>query len=192
MRTLIWTVVLLTGCSGDLATDTISSSKGNTANGTNIPGNTGTNTGTADPFGMVATHNQIRSSAQPVPTPALPPMVWDPALAQVAQAWAEGCDFTHSTDSYGENLYVSSSQNGGVSATMSWADEAIDFNYQTNGCTPGEMCGHYTQIVWRDSTRVGCGYADCTNLLNVGSFNSGRLWVCNYDPPGNWVGERPY
>jgi hypothetical protein len=36
--------------------------------------------------------------------------------------------------------------------------------------------GHFTQVVWRATTHVGCGTASCTGLV---------LWVCNYDPPGN-------
>ena len=45
------------------------------------------------------------------------------------------------------------------------------------------MCGHYTQVVWRKSLRVGCGMATC---------GATEVWVCNYDPAGNWDGERPY
>jgi len=45
------------------------------------------------------------------------------------------------------------------------------------------VCGHYTQIVWRDTKQVGCG---------VARDNRREIWVCNYDPPGNWVGHRPY
>ena len=43
--------------------------------------------------------------------------------------------------------------------------------------------GHYTQMVWRDTTRLGCGEAQCKGMLMV---------VCNYDPPGNYIGQKPY
>ncbi|CAH1441532.1 unnamed protein product [Lactuca virosa] len=47
-----------------------------------------------------------------------------------------------------------------------------------------KMCGHYTQVVWRNSVRLGCARVQCNN----------DAWfvTCNYDPPGNYVGEKPY
>jgi pathogenesis-related protein 1 len=45
------------------------------------------------------------------------------------------------------------------------------------------MCGHYTQIVWRNTKAVGCA---------VGGKGAREVWVCDYDPPGNYVGQRPY
>lgn len=33
--------------------------------------------------------------------------------------------------------------------------------YATSSCKPGKMCGHYTQMVWKTSTKVGCAYAVC-------------------------------
>ncbi|MBN1209800.1 MAG: hypothetical protein JXB05_33430 [Myxococcaceae bacterium] len=57
---------------------------------------------------------------------------------------------------------------------QSWASEAASYDYGTNACAPGKQCGHYTQIVWRSTTQVGCA----TKL-------------CNSSPPGNYVGQRP-
>lgn len=199
MRNATLLALLLTGCldSGVGFDDTdgltgTNTGLGNTAgNTTNNGSNTNTgNTGGDDPFGMVAAHNVVRSGIQPTPGTGLPMMSWDPALADVAKAWAERCDFNHSNNQYGENLYVSTSANEGTRAVESWASEVEDYDYDANQCR--DVCGHYTQIVWRDSTKVGCGFADCDVLTGVGSFSSGRLWVCNYDPPGNWVGEWPY
>jgi hypothetical protein len=63
----------------------------------------------------------------------------------------------------------------------SWADEARGYNVSANSCTG--VCGHYTQIVWRKTRSVGCAVA----------ADPGReVWVCEYDPPGNVVGYRPY
>jgi pathogenesis-related protein 1 len=45
------------------------------------------------------------------------------------------------------------------------------------------VCGHYTQIVWRDTTSVGCAAQSCPQ---------GEIWVCDYSPPGNYVGQHPY
>ena len=190
MRLWPWLAVLGLGCedpeSFDGDTDTLPTT---TQTGASTQtGGTNTDVG-LDPFGMVSAHNAVRAGAQPIPDPALPPMVWDAEMEALAQDWADRCDFNHSTHPYGENLYVSTSPNEGTRAVESWASEAADYDYASNQCRA--MCGHYTQIVWRDSTRVGCAYADCDVLTGAG-FSSGRLWVCNYDPPGNWMGERPY
>ena len=45
------------------------------------------------------------------------------------------------------------------------------------------MCGHYTQIVWKTTTEFGCAKSICEGNVT---------WVCNYNPPSNWVGEKPY
>jgi hypothetical protein len=42
--------------------------------------------------------------------------------------------------------------------------------------------GHFTQLVWRSSARLGCGASVCRGL---------QIWVCNYDPPGNVQGNFP-
>ena len=144
--------------------------------------------GGSDPIGAAAAHNAVRASAQPAPEPALPNLVWDAELAQVAQSYAQGCVFQHSGGPYGENLYAATGTPGVIDAVTAWADEAAQYDYESNGCSA--VCGHYTQIVWRDTARVGCGFADCNPLQGAGF--SGRYWVCNYDPPGNFVGEKPY
>ena len=68
-----------------------------------------------------------------------------------------------------------------------WASEDAFYDYDANACAADQQCGHYTQIVWRETERVGCGASTCT----IDGFD-GLFWVCNYDPPGNFVGERPY
>jgi pathogenesis-related protein 1 len=65
-----------------------------------------------------------------------------------------------------------------------WASEAAYYSYDTNTCTG--VCGHYTQIVWRSTARVGCAKQDCPSL----AFRS--TIVCNYAPGGNYVGQKPY
>jgi len=42
--------------------------------------------------------------------------------------------------------------------------------------------GHFTQVVWKSSTQVGCAVA--------GPSKSGWFYVgCNYTPPGNYQGQ---
>lgn len=134
--------------------------------------------------GMVAAHNKWRKELN------LPPLEWSNDLAKVAQAWAnklkrQGCKMKHSSGSYGENLYWSS----GLSPTpekvvASWASEKKFFNFKKKKCNAAwYKCGHYTQIIWRNTKKVGCAMATCGDQ---------QIWVCNYDPPGNYDGETPY
>jgi hypothetical protein len=59
-----------------------------------------------------------------------------------------------------------------------WADEEALYNYANPGFS--SATGHFTQQVWKGSATIGCGRAAC-----AGS----PLYVCNYDPPGNVIGQ---
>ena len=137
---------------------------------------------------LLAAHNQVRAEALPTPSPALASLSWDDELAAIAQDWAAGCRFEHSNNSLGENLALFSADAPGTSVVQGWASEASSYDYGSDSCLG--VCGHYTQIVWRNTARVGCGVAQCDDV--VGGFGAGFLWVCNYDPPGNYIGQRPY
>jgi hypothetical protein len=63
--------------------------------------------------------------------------------------------------------------------------EKCDMTCATNLHSDG--CGHYTAIVARRSTQVGCGVATCQK--NGVDYD---IWVCNYNPAGNIVGFAPY
>lgn len=144
---------------------------------------------------MVAAHNKYRAEV------GIPDIQWSDSLAQTAQAYAEkqktkGCKMVHSgAEGLGENIYWASPimysdgrkipQNiTSTNVTDSWGSEKANYNYNTNSCKRGKVCGHYTQIVWKDTTEVGCGMVICSD--------SSQFWVCNYTPPGNYVGEKPY
>ena len=84
----------------------------------------------------------------------------------------------------GENIYGSSGAATGPAAVASWASEAASYNYSSNTCSG--VCGHYTQLVWRETARVGCALHDCANL------QFGRTVICDYAPGGNINNRRPY
>jgi pathogenesis-related protein 1 len=146
-----------------------------------------------DPFAaaFVEAHNRARASVSPRADPALPPVQWSEELAASARAWARRCEFGHGESDYGENLAARTDQAEPAAIVASWADEAQHFDHRRNRCASGEVCGHYTQVVWRGSTTIGCGVARCSG---GGPFGGGEwfMWVCNYAPPGNWKGEAPY
>jgi hypothetical protein len=68
-----------------------------------------------------------------------------------------------------------------------WLEERACYRYGPLGhpaeCSCPGGCGHYTQIVWRASTQVGCGVATC---------GGEEVWTCQYSPAGNMVGTAPY
>jgi uncharacterized protein YkwD len=147
---------------------------------------------------MVAAHNQARAKAKPTPASALPPLTWSPEAAKVAQAYANKCQFEHNKNrgkQFGENLAAAAPPGSKTNAQVveDWASEVSDYSYATNKCAPGKMCGHYTQVVWRNTTHVGCATALCKKNSPFGAqFPTWQLWVCNYTPPGNFVGQKPY
>nr|CAD1819851.1 unnamed protein product [Ananas comosus var. bracteatus] len=69
-------------------------------------------------------------------------------------------------------------------AVNSWVSENQYYDHATNTCAQGQECGHYTQVVWRDSTMIGCARVVCNN--------GGIFITCNYYPPGNIDGQSPY
>jgi pathogenesis-related protein 1 len=131
-------------------------------------------------------------------SPALPDLAWSEELANVAQDYAEriagSCSLVHSQGPYGENLALFSGSDTTASEVVNlWASEKSCYTFGTfkegdsctNACDRSGGCGHYTQVVWRETDVVGCGVARCTN-------RDTEMWVCNYDPPGNFIGRAPY
>jgi pathogenesis-related protein 1 len=139
--------------------------------------------------GITAAHNAARAAVSPAPASPMPALAWSSDIAAVAQAWADGCKFQHSGGQYGENLYASTNQSTVQDVVDSWVGEKKDYDYASNSCSG--VCGHYTQVVWAKSLRLGCAVKSCSG---GGPFGGGswELWVCNYDPPGNFVGQKPY
>ncbi|HEX8825110.1 MAG TPA: CAP domain-containing protein [Archangium sp.] len=146
---------------------------------------------------LLAAHNEVRASAKPKPKAPLPALTWSPEAAKVARAWANNCEFEHNRNrgKFGENLAAAAPPGSKTNreAVLDWASEVADYTYSTNKCAPGKVCGHYTQLVWRDTTQVGCATAICTKNSPFGAqFPKWELLVCNYAPPGNFVGQKPY
>jgi hypothetical protein len=79
-----------------------------------------------------------------------------------------------------------------AAVVSNWVGEAVDYDYATNTCKSGKMCGHYTQVAWRTSVGVGCGMSYCTTGSPFSGYPNWWNVVCNYTPPGNYVGQKPY
>lgn len=152
---------------------------------------------------FVAAHNQARSGPlTPPPSPALPPVSWDAILADSVYNYAIGCqggtngllshNANRSTDYQalggsgyvGENIYGSSGSGATPDDAMSlWMSEASSYDYASGNIG---SAGHYTQIVWRDSVRIGCAIVDCPALTYHNTV------ICDYAPGGNISGQKPY
>ncbi len=139
---------------------------------------------TVDTTAILDAHNAVRAEK------GLAPFTYDDGLAADSELWSaaladDACSMYHSEGSWGENLYWTSATATEERVVEAWASEEPFYHYDSNTCDEGEQCGHYTQIVWDSTERVGCGAARCPD-------DGGEMWTCRYDPPGNWVGEKPY
>ena len=151
-----------------------------------------------DTHEMVAAHNRWRK------TVGAPPLTYSTELADAAQEWADHlkhsnqCRMLHSKPDgkYGENLFWASAIEWSdgrhevqkvhpKKVVDDWASERFDYDHKSNSCAAGKVCGHYTQVVWKTTTTVGCAVAVCEDSRE-------QVWVCRYQPPGNWVGKKPY
>ncbi|KAH3870735.1 cysteine-rich venom protein kaouthin-2-like isoform X2 [Dreissena polymorpha] len=139
---------------------------------------------------IIATHNTARRGVNP-PASNMQMMSWDESLANIAQRWAENCAANNHDNDYkrtdfgrlsvGQNLAWGSYKLGWSKAISLWENEKKDYTF--GGANSGKVVGHYTQMVWANSSKVGCGYADC---------NSQHYYVCNYGPGGNFHNQLPY
>ncbi len=143
---------------------------------------------------MLKAHNQVRKQV------GVEKLIWSNRLEKFAKNYAEelkrrGCNLVHNPARgyYGENLFKASpimwadgyrepQKITPAEVVYFWADESRYYNYQNNSCNG--VCSHYTQIVWRDTKKVGCAVTLCDD--------KSQIWICNYSPAGNIIGEKPY
>ena len=139
------------------------------------------------PARMLAAHNAVRAQA------GVGPLSWDAALGQAAATYAMQLALTnvfqhsdrHARPNTGENLWMGTRGAFSYEAMIGgWASERRDF---VPGIFPAVSrsgnwanVGHYTQMVWPTTTKVGCA---------VASNSTTDYLVCRYSPAGNIDGK---
>ncbi|CAI5498030.1 unnamed protein product [Closterium sp. Naga37s-1] len=163
---------------------------GGSCGGGSSGGSSGGGSSGMDKAAILEEHNKARRAV------GVADLSWDDNVAAAAKQWADelassGCKMKHgAAKGLGQNLYWKrpAQLNSGEdrAAVRAWVAEKADWTYSAvpNGCAGGKQCGHYTQVVWRGTQRVGCAAAQCAD--------GGGMWVCDYSPQGNMVGSAPY
>jgi uncharacterized protein YkwD len=138
---------------------------------------------------ILSMHNSERAAV------GVPALVWSDDLAAQAKTWAEHLaatgQFGHDPNrgTVGENLagYFTGVGQG----VQDWINEKKD--YHGGVLTPENWSpsGHYTQMVWRGTTQIGCGTAPPNGQPSPAGLAFSVL-VCRYSPPGNYMGQKPY
>ncbi|KAL7724657.1 hypothetical protein ACLKA6_008658 [Drosophila palustris] len=148
-------------------------------------------------------HNRLRQLVATGRYPGQPgaenmrEIVWDDELAARAQEWADNCQFRHDPHrtinrfTMGQNLAIIWStapldpDDGDFpSRIQNWFNEVQKYSF---GDAWSPKTGHYSQLVWGETSLVGCGFAEYKDNIK---YN--KLYVCNYGPGGNVVGYNPY
>ena len=135
---------------------------------------------------FVDLHNQQRASL------GLPDLEWSDELAKQAQQWANAMAFkdeaSHSGSGQGENIWFGENNSATIEDMFQlWLNEKqffIESQPVPDNCSESwEKCGHYSQIVWSQTTQIGCAAA----ASQVNDYV-----VCRYNPPGNIEGQKAY
>jgi len=134
-----------------------------------------------DPNEFLIPQNMARAKV------GLPPLVWNESLVEFARSYAQeranDCKLQHShSPGKGENIARSPGILSPEKAVEMWVAEEPNYDYGSNTCK--KVCGHYTQVVWKDTKSIGCARSNCQNR--------GTFVTCNYYPPGNVGGRKPY
>ncbi|XP_077975959.1 uncharacterized protein LOC120341288 [Styela clava] len=114
------------------------------------------------------------------------PLKWNKQCSEKAKAWANTMaktgNFKHSDNKLGENIACAMGVDfTGEYATKMWYSEIKDYSFENHGTKNGKPVGHFTQVVWKESTEAGFGFAKAEN---------GMMYACgNYTPQGNVYGQ---
>jgi len=155
--------------------------------------------------GMVLHHHNIHRDNHSAPA-----LTWSDSLAATAQKIGETCIYAHNMEmdidqgAYGQNIAAGVEANN-VSAVITelfyngevsfyddlYAPDPTDPHAKDPDTTNFHEWGHFSQMVWVNTTEVGCATVDCSSqgLANTGGNVAAHFTVCNYKAQGNMGGE---
>ncbi|KAF4643606.1 mucin family glycoprotein [Toxoplasma gondii] len=133
----------------------------------------------------ILAHNEKRVEGMSTPIRQLVRNIGAVSQAEAYRDTIErgGCLFQHSgVRQYGENLYKSSVHTTCKDAVALWYSEKKNYTqYAAINSFNYQNFGHFTQVMWANSSGLGCAYS-----------SKCRTVVCNYYPPGNYIGQYPF
>ncbi|KAG5644724.1 hypothetical protein DXG03_007853 [Asterophora parasitica] len=136
-------------------------------------------TSDSDINAYLTAHNTVRAQH------GAAPLTWSDDLASKAQQWADGCVFEHSGGIFGrlgENLAAGTGDYNIATAVKGWTDEVTEYN------PSNPKASHFTQVVWKSTTQVGCAVQTCNGIFDA-KFGPAKYFVCEYNPAGNVSGQ---
>ncbi|PNH12922.1 Cell wall protein PRY3 [Tetrabaena socialis] len=127
-----------------------------------------------DPAVLLEAHNAARMLT------GAANLTWSSSLAKSAQDWIGGAYSTPTDLTRGVDM---------------WVGEVCNYDFSKPGW--GMDTGHWTQVVWRNTRQLGCGYRVCRNgVKGMGNYAATStelgVLVCHYSPPGNFMGAQPF
>ncbi|KAG0198359.1 hypothetical protein BGX33_012414 [Mortierella sp. NVP41] len=121
-------------------------------------------------------HNKYRTRH------SAPPLVWSDSLAKDADRAAADCQPFNSPSRYGRNQFTGLETDFFL-AVQIWYDEIKGYSFEDPSKST-RYSGTFSQIVWKNSKRIGCAIRECPNDYNHGESTI-FVHLCEYDPPGN-------
>lgn len=117
-------------------------------------------------------------------------MTWSDELTALAKTWGDKCVWEHGgADGAGQNLAAGTGSQSAQSSVDMWMDEEKDYD------PANPNYSHFTQVVWKASTELGCYQSKCSKLVDgtgnevFPGFGDSVFTVCNYSPAGNVIGQ---
>ncbi|KUF12568.1 CAP domain-containing protein [Pseudoponticoccus marisrubri] len=147
---------------------------------------------------VLGAHNTLRANH------GAPQMAWSSALEQSAQNYANmlqqnGCAGGHSPatlrNGAGENLYSTGNTSPGFDPARVGQAAVESWYWCEIGLYPSPQAGHYTQVIWQNSTQLGCAMLQCDagsqQVWPGQNYHVARV-VCQYAPAGNITNAGQY
>ena len=128
---------------------------------------------------------------------SMPELIWDDELATVAQRWVDQCLGGHDKCRDVPRFAVGQNYAASWGYPKDWTMNAVGqwffkelplFLQQDLTFTPGQGTGHLTQVIWAETTTIGCGYIAVEDSQIFPGFTLvKRIYICNYGPAGNVI-----